>query len=405
MNKKILYFKDKLNFFTEIDIYLFLFLLINPIVTLFMHLFPFIVNILPDNSIFILRFLLLAIPIYKKKKDINILSIFILACLGIVILLSCINTANISMIKQIFLNGEQILLFLLFIYISNIDSPRVIMNTYINLSYLIVPLLLILALSGYYGEYAQFRYMEFSHTIIIYWCFMIQDSFIHKKTNLIYLLYLIIVTLFIGLLSNRAILINITLSLLIFFNLYIRDKKLKKRIDILILSMLSIVILFFKQIKNILLLVLSLFNVNSYSLMTLELGTFFMSSSRKNIWANCMNSIIKHPLLGTGIGSDRVINGSVGAYAHNFLIELWVDFGIIFGSLLCFFYFKALYSFFKKANDVWKNVIIPFLINAILILMLSKSIYILPELWITIGLLCAFFKNSNLTKIIRRKKI
>lgn len=405
MNNKRLHFNEKIVFFDEIDIYLFLFLIINPVISLLIYLFPFLIHIIPNNSIFILRFLLLGIPIYRNKKNINMLSIFILFCLGVGIFISCFNVNNLSMIKQIFFNGEQILLFLLYIYISNIDSPSSILNTYVRLSCLIVPILLFLALSGYYGEYAQFRYMEFSHSIIIYWSFMIQDSFINKKNNFFHQTYLVIVTLFIGLLSNRAIIINIVLCLLVFFNLYIKDTKLKKRIDFFIISIISIVVLFFNQIKKILLLLLSLFNVNSYSLITLELGTFFMSSSRSNIWKNCINSIIDHPLLGTGIGSDRVINGDVSAYAHNFVIELCVNYGIILGGLLCFCYFKALYSYFKQANHTWKNVITPFFINAILILTLSKSLYILPELWISIALLCAYFKNSNLTKLIRRETI
>lgn len=386
----------KINYIcNEINVYLFLFLIVNPIISLITNFFPQFLEIIPNNFIFLLRFIILSIPIIKGINHLNLYSFSFLFILALLLIISSINRDNLIIIKHMFMNGEEILLILQFIFISEIKDIKAIFNTFTYLSYIIVTILIVLALTGYYGEYAQFRYMEFSHSIILYWTFIIQDAYANKKNNIFYLFYLFIVTLLIALLSNRAILINIFVCLVLFFNLYIHNNQLRKRINYILFCFTTVIVVFFNYIKNLLLHILSLFNINSYSLITLELGSFFTSSSRKEIWIRCINSISNHLIIGTGIGSDRVINANVGLYAHNFLLELWVDFGIIVGSFLCFFYFKNVFSFFKKASTLWRKLFLPFFINALLILTFSKSIYILPEFWMSIAILCAYFHTNK----------
>lgn len=60
-------------------------------------------------------------------------------------------------------------------------------------------------------------------------------------------------------------------------------------------------------------------------------GDTLSSGGRDNIREALFAAIKENPVLGYGLCSDRVIAGS---YAHNIVIELWVDFGVFIGTAL-----------------------------------------------------------------------
>lgn len=60
-------------------------------------------------------------------------------------------------------------------------------------------------------------------------------------------------------------------------------------------------------------------------------GEITQSSGRDLIRDRLFDAIKENPILGHGLCSDRVIAGS---YAHNVAIELWVEFGVVIGSIL-----------------------------------------------------------------------
>lgn len=64
----------------------------------------------------------------------------------------------------------------------------------------------------------------------------------------------------------------------------------------------------------------------------LESGSFGQSSGRESIARQVLEYIFLYPLTGLGIYSDRRVAG--GHYAHNIVLELVIDFGLILGSLL-----------------------------------------------------------------------
>ncbi len=64
----------------------------------------------------------------------------------------------------------------------------------------------------------------------------------------------------------------------------------------------------------------------------LESGDFGQSTGRAMIAERVLEYILLYPLTGLGIYSDRRVAG--GQYAHNILLELLIDFGVILGSLL-----------------------------------------------------------------------
>lgn len=386
--------------FKECDLGLFIFLIINPILNDIGFIFPMIYFFIPNNMIAIIRLLLIGFSIYKVNSKMNVLSISVMLFIAVSIVLSSLNIANYEMIKQIFLNGEFICALSLFLYFSMNINIKKVRTTFLYASYIIVPCGVLGAAIGFYGSWSEFRYMDFSHNIILYWTIILQYAFINKGK--IHIFFSFVFGLIIMFLSNRAIIINIIVSLLIFSFIYLNINKLKIKKGVKIATFLSaFVLLFSKSIIALISKVLALFNLNSYSIISLNLGSFFESSSRLKIWSNAFEQIAKKPLNGWGIAADRVYNGNVALYSHNIFLELWVDFGLFVGTGIIV---TILYSFFiltfKEKNEI-RDLFLPFGITTCTILLLSKSLYILPEFWISIAIACNYFsfKIKNKPKI------
>ena len=120
------------------DLYLFIFLIINPLISLIGYLFPFLINWIPDNTIFLIRFFVLLIPMIKQRKNVNYYSVLILITLLFLIFISSINSDNFYMIRKIFVNGSILLIYVLFLYLSMNNNPKEIYDTYVLTSYIIL---------------------------------------------------------------------------------------------------------------------------------------------------------------------------------------------------------------------------------------------------------------------------
>lgn len=70
------------------------------------------------------------------------------------------------------------------------------------------------------------------------------------------------------------------------------------------------------------------YNINSRTLVFLINENIGHSSSRDSIYSYLLQKVQERPLIGYGIGSDRIM---VGMYAHNLFLALFVFFGVIGG--------------------------------------------------------------------------
>lgn len=100
-------------------------------------------------------------------------------------------------------------------------------------------------------------------------------------------------------------------------------------------------------------------------------GTQLGSSGRDNLTEQLFVSIKEHFLLGTGLCSDRTI---IGIYAHNILIELWVEFGVIIGSIILGVLVYFLLQGFRNSNKGGeRGLIIALICSSFFKLFLSGS--------------------------------
>jgi len=121
-------------------------------------------------------------------------------------------------------------------------------------------------------------------------------------------------------------------------------------------------------------------------------------SDERGIFADIiMEKIAENPVLGYGIFSDRVF---IGVYVHNILLEVWCDFGFVFGTLLLgwFAYVPTRVYTLTKRRDI-KNFILSFICMVFVKLMLSGSYLNEINLYLMLGLGAGFIRNIKAGKI------
>ena len=95
------------------------------------------------------------------------------------------------------------------------------------------------------------------------------------------------------------------------------------------------------------------------------------SSGRDVLAEKLFASVNEHFLFGTGLCSDRM---TVGVYAHNIALELWVEFGVIIGTaILVALVITFLRGYIVSDSSAEKGLIITLICSSFLKLFLSGS--------------------------------
>ena len=112
-------------------------------------------------------------------------------------------------------------------------------------------------------------------------------------------------------------------------------------------------------------------------------GTLLISQSRNQNYDIVNKLITSGPLWGSGLYADRV---AIGTYTHNIILEILLNYGILFGSVLIvvivFFYIRSVVNA-RFENE--RMFIIVLILSTTGKLMMSKSYLEDPMFWLTIG--------------------
>lgn len=126
-------------------------------------------------------------------------------------------------------------------------------------------------------------------------------------------------------------------------------------------------------------------------------GTQLGSSGRDILTERLLASVNEHFLFGTGLCSDRMM---VGIYAHNILIELWVGFGVVVGSLILMILIYVLLRGYLESNkSEEKGFIIVLIHSAFLKLFLSGSYMDDKMLFLLIGLCVGLIRRGKYNRL------
>lgn len=129
-------------------------------------------------------------------------------------------------------------------------------------------------------------------------------------------------------------------------------------------------------------------------------GAFLLSSGRNVIRDKLFVVISEKPILGNGICSDRVF---VGGYAHNIAIELWVEFGVIIGTIIlgaCVII--LLNGYITSDSDISRGLIISLVCACFMKLFLSGTYLDERLLLFLIGMCIASIRKKKMYKSRRK---
>ena len=123
-----------------------------------------------------------------------------------------------------------------------------------------------------------------------------------------------------------------------------------------------------------------------------------MDSSGRDVLAETLIASVKeHSFWGTGLCSDRMM---VGVYAHNIALELWVEFGVIIGTIvLVALIVTFLRGYLCSTSSAEKGLIIVLICSSFLKLFLSGSF--MDDRWFfaLIGLCVGAIRKSKYKKL------
>ena len=122
-------------------------------------------------------------------------------------------------------------------------------------------------------------------------------------------------------------------------------------------------------------------------------GEFTQSLSRQSLQSKLIDALNQRPLLGYGLFADRQI---VDVYAHNILVEFWMDFGYLFGTALLVALLTAvLLAYFKTKAEDDKMVIMILFSVTVFKLMFSGSYLTEPFLFLLLGICVSILRRSR----------
>lgn len=206
---------------------------------------------------------------------------------------------------------------------------------------------------------------------------------LHSKRRLFKLLFFATFLVIVLFGSRGALLfIIIYLSYRIIFNS-------KACIKFLFLFLLGICLLLLPIITNW----IESFDNLSRSIQLILSGDFFShDSGRNDIYELVLHHIIEAPLFGHGIGADRFYLN--GFYAHNIILEMMLQYGIVAGLSLFFLLTTFIVVAFLNFR-LYRDYTIIFTLSGFLPLMLSGSYLINFNFAATIGYICLLFKSEQ----------
>lgn len=214
--------------------------------------------------------------------------------------------------------------------------------------------------------------MDAAYKTLPHICMVLYGVF--KKANIINISISAAGILYLFSLGNRGSL----LCLILYITLYIvMIKKIKRPFIIILICICVIIVLVFTQIFDTILNWLNEISVKmGLSTRIFEMyqnGEFFKSQSRNNITEKLFQAISERPFIGYGMGGDRTI---AGRYAHNLVLEIWTQYGILMGSIFLIGYVSIIIRSFIVSTSVNVKAMILLLVCSSFIKLFGSGSYL-----------------------------
>lgn len=299
------------------------------------------------------------------------------------------------------------------IFMTHAVRDYVLFKRYLYISALIIIVSLIMNLyvfkTDIFGEAAYTQ----SYAYAILPAAVILCSNLFEKLKPLNTVLFMITIIFMFSMGARGPVICVILFLLLKL-MVIYKRKLNKAI-ILSAVMVALTALINHYFSNILYLFLVLFeklNLSTRILITLIEGTFLKDSARNALMEYSKELILKHPLLGVGIGNDRLLLANkmqnsgtleaMGWYPHNIFLEFLLQFGVILGGAIIIFMLIVLYkSIFWNYDKDPVDIICIFIGIGLFPLLFSGSYITSPLFFALLGFSFFQYKKLKVEKFVK----
>lgn len=196
------------------------------------------------------------------------------------------------------------------------------------------------------------------------------------------------------------------LAIFIIAYIFINIVSLKSNLKKIIYTLFSIAILYSIFVTNILInfakWASDIFSGIGFSTRIFNyfiMGKIIYDNGRNPILEIVLQAIKEKPLLGYGLMGDRKVIEALffneSTYTHNIVIELWCQFGVIFGSLILFIMLFIIFLALKKSDNSNKYFILMFATIVFVKLFFSGSYILEPYLFFMLGMCIQIIRNSN----------
>lgn len=285
------------------------------------------------------------------------------------------------------------------VLISEFDNPILLLKELRPMLRILSALLPIIYLLGADTVYSPMEWGNRCYRIALLYflCFKVD-----KESNKPFEGLLLVIIIAFSTLGGRQSLVFMIVGMVLIT--IIKPQKTPKDVFI-IFTMIIIavfVILFYQSILELLKYIISEFNINSRSLSKLADESLFDTSNRESIYLYSRQIISVNRFSINGLFADRLFLRQYRhgiAYAHNFVYELLIDYGLLVGSTIIAFLIIGIIRAFFRCKKENKAFFITIFIISFAKLIVSSSIVIEPGTLVCIGLMV----NKRIKNPIKRK--
>lgn len=149
--------------------------------------------------------------------------------------------------------------------------------------------------------------------------------------------------------------------------------------------------LFYQDTFGIIYDILAEHGITSRTLALLSSG-FEADSGRGCLYNIALDYIEEHPILGIGLGGGRNMFGS---YVHNLFLDMWLDYGIIIGSIFILTLFYVCFKVYLNNDQYGRDILILFCCIGILPLMVSGTYLTDYSFWMMLGVVARQYSKCE----------
>lgn len=253
------------------------------------------------------------------------------------------------------------------------------------------------------GEMMEQEYnMEFGYTMLFSTSFMGAYAFIKKKKAYYIPFAAGFALILLGGSRGAAIWPVMLFPLMLPFKWKNMNQKQRFIFAFLVILAMMLLVLIYKNFRAVLVIISSILSkigiaIPSRTIESLLSGTFSDGNGREEIYSMAIDLIKTGGPFGWGVYGDRYVIGRIykWGYSHNIILELFVSFGYIGGTIACLGLLYGHIKLYRVCNSPIEQIIYITFLATSMKLMLSNSFWYTPSFWYLLAIMMMWKRTTN----------